>query len=203
MRAWTHTRRGSPLSVLSLIDIPRPENIPPNHVQIKVTHCSLNPSSTMLIRILPNPFGTTRIPELDFAGVVTSIGSDSTKPSARNQLTPGTRVFGVTYGTPLQLLQGKVSGTLAEYIVAHEDAVAVTPDGVSSEVAAGFGAVGCTAIRFLEYSKVGPGDSILINGEFLLRYMIADIVLGFASSVPNDGLSIHFLANPDDLEHYH
>jgi len=157
----------------------------------------------MLMKILPNPFGTTRIPELDFAGVVTSIGSDSTKPSARNQLTPGTRVFGVTYGTPLQLLQGKVNGTLAEYIVAHEDAVAVTPDGVSSEVAAGFGAVGCTAIRFLEYSKVKPGDSILINGEFLLRYMSADIVLGFASSVPNDGLSIHFLVNPDDLEHYH
>jgi NADPH:quinone reductase-like Zn-dependent oxidoreductase len=203
MRAWTHTRRGSPLYVLSLTDIPRPENIPPNYVQIKVTHCSLNPTSTMLMKILPNPFGTTRIPELDFAGVVTSIGSDSTKPSARNQLTPGTRVFGVTYGTPLQLLQGKVSGTLAEYIVAHEDAVAVTPDGVSSEVAAGFGAVGCTAIRFLEYSKVGPGDSILINGEFLLRYMIADIVLGFASSVPNDGLSIPFLVNPDDLEHYH
>jgi len=203
MRAWTHTRRGSPLSVLSLTDIPRPENIPPNYVQIKVTHCSLNPTSTMLMKILPNPFGTTRIPELDFAGVVTSIGSDSTKPSARNQLTPGTRVFGVTYGTPLQLLQGKVNGTLAEYIVAHEDAVAVTPDGVSSEVAAGFGAVGCTAIRFLEYSKVKPGDSILINGEFLLRYMSADIVLGFASSVPNDGLSIHFLVNPDDLEHYH
>jgi len=203
MRAWTHTRRGSPLSVLSLTDIPRPENIPPNYVQIKVTHCSLNPTSTMLMKILPNPFGTTRIPELDFAGVVTSIGSDSTKPSARNQLTPGTRVFGVTYGTPLQLLQGKVNGTLAEYIVAHEDAVAVTPDGVSSEVAAGFGAVGCTAIRFLEYSKVKPGDSILINSEFLLRYMSADIVLGFASSVPNDGLSIHFLVNPDDLEHYH
>jgi NADPH:quinone reductase-like Zn-dependent oxidoreductase len=127
----------------------------------------------MLMEILPNPFGTTRIPELDFAGVVTSVGSDSTSPDspspgARNQLTPGTRVFGVTYGTPLQLLQGKVSGTLAEYILAHEHAVVVTPDGVSSEMAAGLGAVGCTAIRFLEYSKVGPRDSILINGEFLL-----------------------------------
>ena len=184
MRAWTHTRRGSPLYVLSLTDIPRPENIPPNYVQIKVTHCSLNPTSTMLMKILPNPFGTTRIPELDFAGVVTSVGPDSTSPNARNQLTPGTRVFGVTYGTPLQLLQGKVSGTLAEYIVAHKDAVAVTPDGVSSEVAAGLGAVGCTAIRFLEYSKVGHGDSILINGEFLLQYMIAGIALGFTSSVP-------------------
>jgi hypothetical protein len=126
--------------------------------------------------ILPNPFGTTKIPELDFAGVVTSVSSDSTSP---NQLMPGTRVFGATYGTPLQLLQGKVSGTLAEYIVAHEDAVAVTPDGVSSEVAAGLGVVGCTAIRFLEYSKVGPRDSILINGEFLLQYMITGIVLGF------------------------
>lgn len=184
MRAWTHTRRGSPLSVLSLTDIPRPENIPPNYVQIKVTHCSLNPSSTILMKILPNPFGTTRIPELDFAGVVASVGSGSTSPSTRNQLTPGTRVFGVTYGTPLQLLQGKVSGTLAEYIVTHEDAVVVTPDGVSSEVAAGFGAVGCTAIRFLEYSKVGPRDSILINGELLLHRMIGGIVLGFTNQRP-------------------
>src|SRR4051794_33096339 len=107
MRAWTHTRRGSPLSVLSLTDIPRPENIPPNYVQIKVTHCSLNPTSTMLMKILPNPFSMTRIPEFDFAGVVTSVGSDFTSPDspslgARNQLTPGKRVFGITYGTPLQ-----------------------------------------------------------------------------------------------------
>jgi NADPH:quinone reductase-like Zn-dependent oxidoreductase len=203
MRAWTHTRRGSPFSVLSLTDIPRPENIPLNYVQVKVTHCSLNPTSAMLMKILPNPFGTIRIPELDFAGVVTSVNSDSTSPNARNQLTPGTRVFGVTYGTPLQLLQGKVSGTLAEYLVAHEDAVVVTPDGVSSEVAAGLGAVGCTAIRFLEYSKVGPRDSILINGEFLLQYMIAGIALGFTSSSYNDGLSIPFLVHPDDPEHYH
>ena len=136
------------------------------------------------MKILPNPFGTTRIPELDFAGVVASVGSGSTSPSTRNQLTPGTRVFGVTYGTPLQLLQGKVSGTLAEYIVTHEDAVVVTPDGVSSEVAAGFGAVGCTAIRFLEYSKVGPRDSILINGELLLHRMIGGIVLGFTNQRP-------------------
>jgi NADPH:quinone reductase-like Zn-dependent oxidoreductase len=136
------------------------------------------------MKIFPNPFGTTRIPELDFAGVVTSVGSDSTSPSTRNQLAPGTRVFGVNFGTPLQLLQGSVSGTLAEYIVAHKDAVAVTPDGVSSEVAAGLGAVGCTAIRFLEYSKVGPRDSILINGESLLHCVIAGIVLSFASSVP-------------------
>jgi NADPH:quinone reductase-like Zn-dependent oxidoreductase len=184
MRAWTHTRRGSPLSVLSLTDIPRPENIPPNYVQIKVTHCSLNPVSTTLMKALPNPFGTTRIPELDFAGVVTSVGSGSISPSTRNRLTPGTRVFGVTFGTPLQLLQGKVSGTLAEYIVTHVDGVVVTPDGVSSEVAAGLGAVGCTAIRFLEYSKVGPRDSILINGEFLLHYMIAGIVLGFTIIIP-------------------
>src|SRR5579871_1728702 len=112
MRAWTYTRRGSPLSVLSLTDIPRPENIPPKYVQIKVTHCSLNPSSTMLMKVLPNPFGTTRIPEFDFAGVVTAVGSGSTSPHVRNQLTPGTRVFGATYGTPLQLLQGKVNGTL-------------------------------------------------------------------------------------------
>jgi NADPH:quinone reductase-like Zn-dependent oxidoreductase len=145
------------------------------------------------MKILPNPFGTIRIPELDFAGVVASIRSDSTSPNARNQLTPGTRVFGVTYGTPLQLLQGKVSGTLAEYLVTHDDAVVVTPGGVSSEVAAGLGAVGCTAIRFLEYSKVGARDSILINGEFLLQYMIAGTALGFTSSFYNDSLSNSFL----------
>ena len=57
-----------------------------------------------------------------------------------------------------------MSDTLAEYIVIHDDAVAVTPDGVSTEVAAGLGALGCISVRFLEYSKAGPGDSILING---------------------------------------
>lgn len=164
MRAWIHTRRGSPLSVLSLTTIPRPESVPPDYVQIKVSYCSLNPSSTMIMKVLPNPLSTPRVPELDFSGVITSVGSSTTDPSVHNQLTPGTRVFGATYGTPWQLLQGKVIGTLAEYIVVHKDAVAVTPSGVSSDVAAGLAAVGCTSVRFLEYSQVGPKDSILING---------------------------------------
>jgi reticulon-4-interacting protein 1, mitochondrial len=164
MRAWTHTRRGSPLSVLSLTTIAYPDSVPPNHVQVKVTHCSLNPTSTMIMKLLPNPFGQVRVPELDYAGVITSNGSNATSPRVRNQLTPGTRVFGATYGTPVDFLLEKVAGTLAEYIVVHEDSVAITPDGVSSETAAGLGAVGCTSVRFLEYSKVGLGDSILING---------------------------------------
>ena len=125
--------------------------------------------------------------ELDFAGVITATGSSATRPSSRSELTPGTRVFGATYGTPLQLIQGKVSGTLAEYAVVHEDAVAVTPDPASSQVAAGLGAVGCTAVRFLEYSKIGPGDSILINGgsgglgTFLVQ--LAKHIVGFQGTV--------------------
>lgn len=164
MRAWTHTRRGSPLSVLCFNTVPRPNVVPPNHVEIKVTYCSLNPTSTMIMKLLPNPLGKPRVPEMDFAGVITSNGSNATSPRVRNQLTPGTRVFGATYGTPLDLLLEKVTGTLTEYIVVHEDSVAVTPDAISSEIAAGLGAVGCTSVRFLEYSKVDPGDSILING---------------------------------------
>lgn len=164
MRAWTYTRRGSPLSVLSLNTIPCLDVVPPNYVQIKVTYCSLNPSSTMIMKLLPNPFGTLRVPELDFAGVIISDGSTGTSAKVRDELTPGTRVFGITYGNPLDLFQEKITGALAEYIVVHEDSVSITPDGVSSEIAAGLGAVGCTSVRFLEYSKVGPGDSILING---------------------------------------
>jgi NADPH:quinone reductase-like Zn-dependent oxidoreductase len=118
----------------------------------------------MIMKLLPNPLGKTRVPELDFAGVITSNGSNATSPRVRNQLVPGTRVFGATYGTPVDFLQDKVTGTLTEYIVVHEDSVVITPDDVSSEIAAGFSAVGCTSVRFLEYSKVGQGDSILING---------------------------------------
>jgi NADPH:quinone reductase-like Zn-dependent oxidoreductase len=164
MRAWTHTRRGSPLSVLSFNNIPRPDVVLPNHVEIKVTYCSLNPTSTMLMKLLPNPLGKTRVPEMDFAGVITSTSSTATSHRVRNQLAPGTRVFGAIYSTPLNFLLEKATGTLTEYIMVHEDSVAVTPDGVSSDTAAGLGAVGCTSVRFLEYSKVSPGDSILING---------------------------------------
>jgi NADPH:quinone reductase-like Zn-dependent oxidoreductase len=164
MRAWTYTQRGSPLSVLNLTNIATPHSVPPNHVQIKVTYCSLNPTSTMLMKLLPNPFGHIRVPELDFAGVITSNGSNAPSLRVRNQLTPGTRVFGATYGTPVDLLLERVTGTLTEYIIVHEDSVAITPEGISSDTAAGLGAVGCTSVRFLEYSKVGPGDSILING---------------------------------------
>ena len=160
MRAWTHTRRGAPTSVLSLSNIPRPTDPPANHVLIKVTHCGLNPTFTVLMKLIPNPFGTVRVPELDFAGIVSAAGN-----GARTELTPGSRVFGVLPETPIMVLTGSLNnGTLTEYIVAPQDYVQVTPSNISSEAAAGLGAVGCTAIRFLDYSAVGPGASVLING---------------------------------------
>jgi len=43
MRAWTHTSRGDPATILSLASIPRPESVPENFVLIEVTHAAPQP----------------------------------------------------------------------------------------------------------------------------------------------------------------
>lgn len=162
MRAWTHISRGNPTAVLSLNNIPRPELVPESHVLVKVTHAALSPSTTTMIKALPNPSGERRIPELDFAGVVSVVG-EGVRSELQQQ---GTRVFGLLYpSSQLELLTLRFNkGSLAEYIVAHQDLVALIPENTSLQQAAGLGGAGCTAVRFLEYSKLKQGDRILING---------------------------------------
>ncbi len=53
---------------------------------------------------------------------------------------------------------------MAGHVLAFQDHVVVKPPNISICEAAGVGAVGSTAIRFLDYGKIQRGDSILISG---------------------------------------
>lgn len=165
MRAWTYTRRGSPSSVLTLNEVPRPDSPPENHAVVKVTHCALNATSAMFLQLLPNLLHRTLIPELDFAGiVVTNPQPNPSTSTTTAYLAPGTRVFGVLPATPLAVLTGTLGGTLAEYITVPVSHLVPTPANISTAAAAGLGAVGCTAIDFHDHAGVQRGDAVLVNG---------------------------------------
>jgi NADPH:quinone reductase-like Zn-dependent oxidoreductase len=142
--------------------IPRPEFVPKNLVLIKVTHAALNPTTFTLIRSAPNPFGDVRIPELDFAGVVISEG-ESVRPDLQQQGTCVSVIVGPTRQLDFPTLRWK-KGTMAGHVLAFQDHVVVKPPNISMCEAAGVGAVGSTAIRFLDCGKIQRGDSILISG---------------------------------------
>ena len=96
-------------------------------------------------------------PEFDYSGVIISTGS-AVRPSLR----VGAHVFGVASIDSPQIKAG--AGTLAEYVVFDEEFVAVKPEKVSWEEAAGLGVVGITALQFLDRSGLKEGESVLVNG---------------------------------------
>ncbi len=85
---------------------------------------------------------------VDFAGTVESVGAKVTR------FKPGDAVFG-----------GR-SGALAEYLVVRQDrAVALKPDTVDFEQAAGVGIAATTALQGLrDAGRVAAGDRVLVNG---------------------------------------
>lgn len=177
MRAWAQTRRGEPVDVLHLVSLPIPDQIPPGHVLVRVSHCGLNPTTLMMIRHMPNLLGRERVVEMDFAGTVVHVGDAGGSPGndgpsqaqLQHHLGPGTRVFGALAfeksTSILALLLGSPScGALAEYVVVPRYMLCVIPQPMLSSEAAGLATAGCTAIRFLDYSNVQAGGRVLING---------------------------------------
>ena len=160
MRAWIHTRRGPPSTILSLSKTMKaPTLTSPTSVLIRVSHAALNPGGSIFMQLCPFIFrASPAIPELDFSGTITRIGSDV--PSARN-LKPGTQVFG---SVPISAHTGSSSGALAEYVVVPADYVIPKPVNVSFEEVAGLPVAGSTALAVVEKARLKRGDSVLVNG---------------------------------------
>ncbi|OZJ04521.1 hypothetical protein BZG36_02246 [Bifiguratus adelaidae] len=161
MRAWAYTIPGRPENVLNITNLQCPRLTSADQVLIKVTHVSILSSSLLVFDLIPNFTGRPRIPELDFAGEIVEAGKN-----VRSELQElGTLVFGATKPTPLQVLGfSDLRGVLTEYIVAHQKNVVVKPHNITNEEASGAAGVGCTAMQFLDYANVKPGDNVLING---------------------------------------
>jgi NADPH:quinone reductase-like Zn-dependent oxidoreductase len=114
-----------------------------------------------MMHLAPSIFRTKPcIPELDFSGTVTSVGS--AVPESRG-LTPGTPVLGsILVGDHM-----KGSGALAEFVVVDAESVVALREGASRErmeEVAGLGVSGTTALVLVEKASLTVGDKVLVNG---------------------------------------
>jgi len=151
MKAIVYCEYGSP-DVLKFDDVEKP--VPSDgQVLIKVRAASLNALDAYMIRdawLNRLIFGLrkprdTRLGR-DVAGVVEAVGRNVT------QFKPGDEVFGIC------------RGSLAEYAVTSERALAMKPANVPFELAASLPLAGLTALQGLREGKIQPGEKVLING---------------------------------------
>jgi NADPH:quinone reductase-like Zn-dependent oxidoreductase len=189
MRAWVYTKPGRPENILSLANVPKPKLTSPNQVLVKVSHASLFSSNVAIMALVPNPAGTPRIPEMEFAGTVAALGENVR--ADLKQSGPGTQVWGLTLPmeNKLEVINHirKPNGTLTEYIVAHQDLVVIKPPNIDPQEVAGMAGMGCTAVEFLDAADLKEGDYVLINGGSgavgILLLQIAKEIVGPSGKV--------------------
>lgn len=146
MRAAVITAPGAP-DVLRVQDRPVPEP-GPGEILVRVRGSALN-RADVLQRMgrYPAPPGVpTDIPGLEFAGEVAASG-----PGA-GRWAVGTRVTGLVGG-----------GAHAEFLVTHQDAVAVIPEALSWEVAGATPEACITAYDALQQAGAAPGEVVLVH----------------------------------------
>ncbi|PCE23964.1 alcohol dehydrogenase [Paraburkholderia acidicola] len=148
MRTIRFHEYGEPADVLRLEEalIPAPN---PGHVAVRVHACGLNPADWALCRglsaqTLPRGIG------LDVSGVVTAVGDGV------SGVTVGDAVFG-----PADFKNYPGAGAADYAILYHWDRL---PDGLSHVDAAALPMVVETAARYLAWSGLQKGQTILING---------------------------------------
>jgi NADPH:quinone reductase-like Zn-dependent oxidoreductase len=159
MRAAVYTKYGPP-DVVSIQQVPRP--VPgARDVLVRQAASSVTSADARLRAFnLPKPFGIPgrlalgifgprkKVLGVEFAGTVEAVGSAVTK------FRPGDRVFGID-----------VFDCHAEYkLVRENECIALMPEKLSFEDAAGVPFGGVTALDFLNRAKIKPGQKVLING---------------------------------------
>ena len=155
MKAINYRCYGGP-EVVEYVDIAKPTPAD-NEVLVKVHAAGVNPldyhymrGTPYLLRLMGAGIGAPERHSMgvDFSGVVESVGAGVTKFKV------GDEVFG-----------GR-NGAYAEYLVVPEDkAIALKPDNITHEQAAGVAIAGVTALQALrDLGEVKAGDKVLING---------------------------------------
>ena len=157
MKAIVYTEYGSP-DVLQFKEVERPT--PRDHeVLVKIYAASANAADWHLMRAEPflarleNGLLKPKNTKLgaDVAGRVEAVGRNIT------QFQAGDEVFG---GMPLNELGG-----FAEYVCAHEEALALKPAGLTFEQAAAVPLAAFTALQGLrDKGRIQAGQKVLING---------------------------------------
>jgi NADPH:quinone reductase-like Zn-dependent oxidoreductase len=169
MRVYEVQRGATSVDGLRLAERPDPK--PDWHqVLIRVRATSLNYRDQMIVNgnYFSGPVTRDLIPLSDGAGEVTAIGPGVTRFKA------GDRVCGTFFQSWISgpmterhpALGNPLDGTLAEYILLHEDGVVHMPANLSFEEAATLPCAGLTAWNALMVSgkPVRPGETVLCLG---------------------------------------
>ena len=146
MKAVVITRFGGP-EVLEIRDVPQPQPAP-DEVLIHVWSTALN-RADLLQRAgqYPAPPGATQnIPGLEFAGEVTELGANA------HRWQKGNRVMGIIGG-----------GAHAEFVTAHEDALAAVPPNLEWPAAGAVPEVFMTAHDALKQAGFKAGENVLVH----------------------------------------
>jgi NADPH:quinone reductase-like Zn-dependent oxidoreductase len=152
MRKVLYSRFGDE-QVLEVREQPTP-TIAQNQLLIQVKAASINPLDWKIYGGEMKLLSGTKFPKgvgIDFAGVVTQVGSSVTR------FRVGDAVFGL-----LNVFKG---GALADYVVATEADIALKPATISFDQAASLPVAGLAALQIVDQlAAVSQGQEVLING---------------------------------------
>ncbi len=140
--------------VFELADIPKPQ-VKPGHVLVKIMATSVNTVDTMIRQMgadLPLSPATPALLGMDFAGVIEEVGDDVTEYKI------GDEVYGCAGGL------ADLPGTLAQYIVADINLLALKPKNISMREAAALPLVAITAYEGLQRAGIKSGQNVLVHG---------------------------------------
>lgn len=129
--------------------------IQPGSVLVKIAATSVNTVDTMIRQMgpdLPISPAAPAILGMDFAGVVEEVGEGVSDYQI------GDEVYGCAGGL------ADLPGTLAEYIVADANLIALKPTNLSMREAAALPLVGITAYEGLQRAGIKAGQQVLVHG---------------------------------------
>ncbi|MFD2166143.1 zinc-dependent alcohol dehydrogenase family protein [Thalassotalea euphylliae] len=153
MKAMLVNTFGGP-EVFEVADVPKPD-VKPGHVLVSIKATSVNTVDTMIRQMgaeLPLSPAAPALLGMDFAGVVEAVGDGVTEYSV------GDEVYGCAGGL------ADLPGTLAEYIVADANLIALKPTNLSMQEAAALPLVGITAYEGLMRAGIKAGQNVLVHG---------------------------------------
>jgi NADPH:quinone reductase-like Zn-dependent oxidoreductase len=163
MRAIVQSGYGLPEDVLALADVPIPD-VGDDEVLVRVQAASMHPDVWHVVRGRPYALRImgsglrkpkNRVPGIDAAGQVESIGTNVTR------FQPGDEVFGET----VRGHQWKNGGAFAEYVSVPEQALAMKPANLTLEQAAAVPTSALIAHQGIrDEGHVQAGQKVLING---------------------------------------
>ena len=153
MEAMIVQQFGSP-KAFELQNVDKPE-IKAGHILVNIKASSVNTVDTMIRQMgadLPISPAAPAILGMDFAGIIEAVGEGVSEYKV------GDEVYGCAGGL------ADLPGTLAEYIVADADLIALKPKNLSMEEAAALPLVGITAYEGLQRAGIAKDQKVLVHG---------------------------------------